>query len=450
MCDDDVIKILIKYNKIVPSRTNEKYLKKHNLYTYLINRYTDSMSIKETIYRIYKNIEIRPKCKICGNNINFIGNKFATYCSKKCSNSDPVVLQKNKENVSKALKAAYLANGDIIKEKRKQTLSKHYGINSTSSPFSIDHIRIKASESIISKYNVPNVFYLSQFRRSRKDMQECSIKYQKSKGFNISYINPEASSNELQVLIYKGCEKHGDIVMPWTLFNNRSRHHLKYGLCMCPICNPVRNQETSIETIIKNILIKYNINFIQHDRTYIYPYELDFFLTDYNIAIECNGSFWHSGYTSFEKHKKKMTLCTNKNIQLLYFWSYQIYNDIANIENDLINRLNIKITEKEMPIYIENNIAYIEYYANNSILQKLKEQNITHIAISNERSFISNNLLYINNIEPTFYYVDYHKEKIIQLSDITLKYDKDIYYENNLNMSGVSQCWNLGYKLYQI
>lgn len=302
----------------------------------------------------------------------------------------------------------------------------------------------------MDKYNVSNVFYLPHFRRTRKDMQEYSIKYQKNKGFNISYINPNAPSNELQILLYNGCDKHGDIVLPWSLFNNRSRHYMEYGLCMCPICNPPRNQETSIETIIKNILQKYNIQFIQHDRTYISPYELDFFLTDYNIAIECNGSFWHSGYSSFEKHNKKMMLCRDKNIQLIYFWSYQIYNDISSVENDIINRLNIKITHNIIPFTYKDDIAYIEYYANNIVLDKLKEQNITKIAISNERAFMSDKLTYIDMIEPTFYYVDYHKDKVIQLSDVILKYDKDIYYENNLNMSGISQCWNLGYMLYKI
>lgn len=34
---------------------------------YLQNRYSDSDSIKETIFRIFYNVEIKPKCKYCNN-----------------------------------------------------------------------------------------------------------------------------------------------------------------------------------------------------------------------------------------------------------------------------------------------------------------------------------------------------------------------------------------------
>ena len=36
-------------------------------------------------------------------------------------------------------------------------------------------------------------------------------------------------------------------------------------MVLCPICNPLKKQETTIETIIKNILDDLNILYIQHD-----------------------------------------------------------------------------------------------------------------------------------------------------------------------------------------
>lgn len=66
-----------------------------------------------------------------------------------------------------------------------------------------------------------------------------------------------------------------------------------YGV-LCPICNPERNPQTSIETIMKDILDKLNIEYIQHDRKLIGPKELDFYLNNYKIAIECNGTYWYS------------------------------------------------------------------------------------------------------------------------------------------------------------
>ena len=43
---------------------------------YVNNRYNDSSSIAETIYRIKHNIEIRPVCPICGGYLKFNGKKF--------------------------------------------------------------------------------------------------------------------------------------------------------------------------------------------------------------------------------------------------------------------------------------------------------------------------------------------------------------------------------------
>ena len=137
----DELKIFIKDNlvnkntgKILPQRANKKWLENRNLYNDLINYYADSESLSESIYRIINDIEIRPTCKICGKTLKYTNNRFATFCSQSCTNKDPEVLAKNKENVSKALKATYKKCGDEIREKRAQTLKSLYGINGCS-PF---------------------------------------------------------------------------------------------------------------------------------------------------------------------------------------------------------------------------------------------------------------------------------------------------------------------------
>ena len=339
MTKQEIINLFYKNDKIIAQRVNEKYLKKHNLYSILTNYYDDSNSIRETLYRIYNNIDIRPTCKICGNPVSFlITGKFATYCSKQCQNKDPEMLQKNREGVSKSLKKLYREKGDQIKEKRAQSIEKHYGIK-TCTPFAVNEIKQKISQTINEKYGCNNVFQLSIFRRTREQMQKDSIEYQRKRGYNIEYIN---NCKELKVKVINGCKVHGDIYIDWTLFNNRTRDTRKDYTILCPICNPIKSQETTIETQIKHILEKYNIKFVQHDRIQIKPYELDFYIPEYNIAIECNGSYWHSGYDNMLKHNLKLKLCSEQNIKLIYYWSYQIYNNIHDVEIDLCNQLNIK------------------------------------------------------------------------------------------------------------
>lgn len=58
--------------RINSNMVNNNYLEKHPiLKSYLLNRYSDSDSISETIYRIKNNITIRPVCKHCGKHIKF-------------------------------------------------------------------------------------------------------------------------------------------------------------------------------------------------------------------------------------------------------------------------------------------------------------------------------------------------------------------------------------------
>ena len=75
---------------------------------------------------------------------------------------------------------------------------------------------------------------------------------------------------------------------------------------------------------------------------------LDFFLPDYNIAIECHGEQhfkpinFFGGYESFLKYQKrdiiKYELCKEHGIKILYFSDdeYEYFDKIYNDENKLI------------------------------------------------------------------------------------------------------------------
>ena len=90
---------------------------------YLKNRFTDSQSIKESVWRILFNIEQRPKCKICGNNVKFIGKKsniFSKTCSNKCF----------KKLLTKEKTQEQIYYDSLSKEdKTKYTCQRKYGVD---------------------------------------------------------------------------------------------------------------------------------------------------------------------------------------------------------------------------------------------------------------------------------------------------------------------------------
>ena len=117
------------------------------------------------------------------------------------------------------------------------------------------------------------------------------------------------------------CPKHGE-------FWQRPNNHLNgQG---CPFCN-----ESILEKEVESILSENNISFIKKCNSSIFKWlgkqHLDFYLPDYNIAIECQG-IQHfeprevfGGNNAFvdavDRDKKKEIKCNENNVNIIYYSS---------------------------------------------------------------------------------------------------------------------------------
>jgi len=124
------------------------------------------------------------------------------------------------------------------------------------------------------------------------------------------------------------CPKHGNF---WqTPHDHLSGHG-------CPKCNQ-SHLETEIETLLVNKSIKY---IDRHSPKWLGLQHLDFYLPDYNIAIECQGNQHYEerdffgGNTEFEKtierDNRKSILCKENGVKLYYFTHYSKINEEDNI-----------------------------------------------------------------------------------------------------------------------
>lgn len=84
-----------------PNYLKQSWLEKHpDITDYLNSRCADSLSLKETVYRIYMNIEVRPVCSVCGKPVHFDpehrnipernGWPYARTYSRKCMANDAI------------------------------------------------------------------------------------------------------------------------------------------------------------------------------------------------------------------------------------------------------------------------------------------------------------------------------------------------------------------------
>ena len=117
-----------------------------------------------------------------------------------------------------------------------------------------------------------------------------------------------------------------------AIFKVEPSNHLTYKHG-CPCC-----KISKLEREIKILLEANNINFIQQKQfDWLGRQSLDFYLPQYNIAIECQGiqhfepCEFFGGEKKFNKNiendKKKFHLCNENNIKLLYYSNLKVDNE---------------------------------------------------------------------------------------------------------------------------
>lgn len=136
-------------------------------------------------------------------------------------------------------------------------------------------------------------------------------------GDKYTYDNVDYKHSHIKVIIT--CLKHGDFeITPHNFFGGHG----------CPHC-----QTSFLENKIKKLLDENNIKYIQQKTFEWLRYKgllkLDFYLPDFNIAIECQGIQHFRSVEQFggeiefkirkERDKVKKSLCEEHNIKLLYF-----------------------------------------------------------------------------------------------------------------------------------
>lgn len=376
--DDDIIKkdYILNNGNINSNKLQEKYIKEHGYYNYLINRYTDSDSFAETVYRICHDINDKPKCKICGNTVRLKSLKegFDDVCSDSCYKKNVII----DDNFIKSLNL----KGLIFKKDWNlyndvyEYLKLKFGGQFRTYDEAVYMIQHDMNE--IPRCSICGKFV--QFKKNRNRERCHYTKYCSNKCYSLAVrqktvdkIKQETGLNiKLKGDNYKFtnvCDVHKIFYMDIDMFHNRCKlDRLKQHNVICPICNPERNIETSIEQKIKTLLDNKNLNYIQHVRNIIEGKELDFYLPDYNLAIECNGMYWHSVCKKDKNyHKEKYKLCKEKGITLLQFWEYDIINSVNVISNIIdIHTGNIQ--------YLSDAYIMVKEIDNNSYI-KFNQQN---------------------------------------------------------------------------
>lgn len=94
----------------------------------------------------------------------------------------------------------------------------------------------------------------------------------------------------------------------------------------CPHCAKLASyQEKSVLEFVKSV---YTGEIIENDRSLISPHELDIYIPEHRLAIEYNGTFWHSSiYKDKNYHYNKSKLCEEAGVRLIHIYEYEWLNE---------------------------------------------------------------------------------------------------------------------------
>lgn len=241
-----------------------------------------------------------------------------------------------------------LQNEDVL-NKMLNTMNEKYGFNA---PTMNEDIKQKITANNMSKYKV----YNPTQSHYNQDTKNILFDKQKFLDFCEKYKN---------VMNYTLC---ADILnIQDTTFKS---YYDKYN---CSDIYPLKNIFTK-ELEIENILDQYQINYIKHDRKTIYPKELDYYIPEKKVAIEFNGTYWHSYAKIKDKqyHYSKSKLCESSGIRLIHIWEYE-WNDNRQrpiLENIIKNAIGVnehRIYARKCSIEVKQSKDMRKFFDDNNI-----------------------------------------------------------------------------------
>ncbi len=404
-----IINNLTENNKLLSHKCKESWFIKNNYiseYKNIINltSFLINPTLSQRIWHIVNNIYNNVKCNNpdCNNLTRFHTFKtgYLRTCCNKCAQLDPQTINKIKTtNIKRYGKEYGLSNKNII-EKRKQTCLQHYGVdNPTKSNEILDIIKTtnldrygikwvlqdqhKKEQAIYKKYKINNIqqnkeihqrttitrkenFYNSLFTTNRLNEKVIPL-FSKEDYINGGYYNNYKFKCLTCNTEFTDCLEDGDIPR-------------------CPICYKTTSLfEEEIYNFIKSIC---NYNILQHNRTILYNKELDIYIPDLKIAIECDGLYYHSslhGHKDRLYHINKTLECSKQGIKLIH-----IFEDEWLYKKDIVKSMLSSLLNKTTDINTDD-IKPVSYINSKSFL------NNNHIN-GNCKSNIQLGLYYNNNL----------------------------------------------------
>lgn len=236
----------------------------------------------------------------------------------------------------------------VIQDKIKQTNLDRYGFIST---LSVQSTTDKKINTLNERYGVDHYSKTDEFKHNRLDK---IIKFVRD-GYSIELTFEEASQlsikltkkysseyiNALVEFIRNGTKPCENLI--------RRENHMRIPRNVGDLIEYEYGSQittSSYEDIICSWLEEFGVDYIRSDRSVLAPKELDIYIPSHNLAIEFNGTYWHSDmFKPKNYHQDKTNQCNDLGITLIHVYEYtfvtkhQVYKNLLKAKLGLNTRV---------------------------------------------------------------------------------------------------------------
>lgn len=232
----------------------------------------------------------------------------------------------------------YAAQSKEVQAKRKQTCLERYGVEHTSKS---EQMKNASKKTCLERYGVERPIQSEEIRK--RHQQTCLEKYGVAHPRQTHYSEEvrEILFNKNNFIDFVQDKVFGEVLRQLEISGpTLASYAEKYGV-------QITRPRSNLEHEMANFLTSLNIKFKGNDKTVIKPLELDFYLPEHNLAIEMNGTHWHSdkhlietrGMSADEYHQMKTDRCAEQGITLIHI-SEDEWNKNADLWKQTINTIN--------------------------------------------------------------------------------------------------------------
>lgn len=268
-----------------------------NVNEYILNRFKDTSSYNENIYRILYHIEERSKCPVCGNYTTYLGNgKYSVCCSTKCSNNYDVANQRREQTTLLHYGVKHPCSSEIIKNKVKETCLKKYGV---SSYLITEECKKILKEKIGVEYPFQSKEYLEKADKTSIERHGC-LAHECTKNKESQEKMKKTFIKRYGVDSFSKTEKFKSIMKEKKEEMNRKRFLTK-------------KQNGTLHTSYEeqklyDILKKHYPDTISQYSSKEYPFNCDFYIPSQDLYIEYQGYPSHGPYPYIVNEETNMIL----------------------------------------------------------------------------------------------------------------------------------------------